>query len=329
MIIDRDELERRVGEGLIRRQTNGSLFIYNYTEAAQFSRAWDDYTLMARGLILDANGTVIAKPWGKFFNLGEPSCPSLPDLPYDVFEKLDGSLGIWYHHDGAWRVATRGSFENEYTAYAQQFAPLLADMAETVTVLTEICMPSDADGMPRAVDHTPGVYLLGAVNRVCGDDICPRIAREYWRGTMAAKWEGNESIETFLHRALEQEGMEGWVIRYADGTRVKIKTSWYLRLFRAISNLTEKHIRELMLDGGTEWLKDFPEELRDDAEAIYCRIRDRFQDRYARIRSVFEQHACLPDRKSFALAVNGDPDRAFLFLLLDGKDITKKLLLEC
>lgn len=336
--IDPEQLERRV-PALIRKSTRGGLSIYNYTEECQYGRMWDKYTCMSRGLILDADGRVVAKPFPKFFNLGEPSCPALPNEPYDVFEKVDGSLGIWYFFEDRWRVATRGSLENDYTVYAEQFAPLLTDMPKHWTVMTEICMPADLDGMARAVKHESGIHILGAVNRLSFDDIDPRIAREYWPGKLGAKWEGNEPIDHFLNRAKHEEGTEGWVVRFQSGLRVKIKTTWYLHIFRAISDLTEKHIRELMIHAGLdEWLKDFPEELQEEAKSIYDGIQTRFVARrevimrdFARINA--EATSMLRDfrenRKAFALAVKDHPEKSFLFTLYDGQNIDRRLLEEC
>ena len=41
------------------------LLIYNYSRTTQFSGIWDDITLNCRGLVLDLEGNVIAKPFPK------------------------------------------------------------------------------------------------------------------------------------------------------------------------------------------------------------------------------------------------------------------------
>jgi hypothetical protein len=47
--------------------------VISYTQHCQFDRKWNDATIACRGLILDTNGCVVARPFGKFFNFGEPS----------------------------------------------------------------------------------------------------------------------------------------------------------------------------------------------------------------------------------------------------------------
>jgi len=90
------------------------LWILNYTAACQYDRAWDPITLTTRGLILNKQGYIVARPFSKFFNLGEQpetQLERLPNLPFSVFEKVDGSLGILYRGpDSKLRIATRGSF---------------------------------------------------------------------------------------------------------------------------------------------------------------------------------------------------------------------------
>lgn len=94
------------------------LLIYNYSRITQFSGIWDDITLNCRGLVLDLEGNVIAKPFPKFFNYEEHTAensklPPIPNENFEVYEKMDGSLGIIFHYDGEWLIATRGSFTSE------------------------------------------------------------------------------------------------------------------------------------------------------------------------------------------------------------------------
>lgn len=331
-----DQLTRRLEEGTLRRQTNAAgLQIFNYTETCQYSRAWDDYTRSCRGLILDAEYHLVALPFPKFFNLGEPCCPELPDsrtggvASFDAYQKIDGSLGIWYFHDGAWQVATRGSFNNDYTAWALRNAPDLSRFPTHWTIMTEICMPSDLDGMPRAVKHDPGIYFLGATDLYALKDLRPYdAARGRWTGP-EAKMHEVAGIDELTHRAKYEQGEEGWVIRYHNGLRVKIKTTWYLHLFRAISALNEKHVKELMLKSGMdEWLKDFPEELQGEARSIYDGIQSRFVERRDSIMRDFAV-ANHPDRKTFALSIKDHPEKGYLFMLYDAKNIDAKLLADC
>src|SRR5271156_1066714 len=105
------------------------LRIYNYTHLAQYDgKAWGDGTIdYCRGLIVDNEDNIIARPFKKFHNLNTASMPetlveNLPlELP-EITKKMDGSLGIWYP-DGtpAGAIATRGSFTSPQALWATKW----------------------------------------------------------------------------------------------------------------------------------------------------------------------------------------------------------------
>ena len=61
---------------------------------------------------------VRATPFPKLFNYGEFGI-ALPDAPFEVFDKLDGSLGIVFHDGARWRVVTKGAFDSAQARWAQ------------------------------------------------------------------------------------------------------------------------------------------------------------------------------------------------------------------
>ena len=117
-----------IDEGYItcRNHPTCGYVIYNYTARTQYEQYWTEQTKLCRGLILDKDGAVIARPLEKFFNIGEYNqhthLGKLPNYTYfDVFEKMDGSLGILYTRpDGKVGLATRGSFESPQALKGQE-----------------------------------------------------------------------------------------------------------------------------------------------------------------------------------------------------------------
>lgn len=106
-------LEKYHQDGLLYKQQHPSLplTIWNYTEIVQFEGKWDDITLMCRGLVTDDKGNVVARPFKKFFNIEEGRFT--PTEKFEVFEKMDGSLGIVFWYNNEWHIATRGSFTSD------------------------------------------------------------------------------------------------------------------------------------------------------------------------------------------------------------------------
>ena len=106
-------LDKYYEEGLVYKQVHPTLplTIWNYSEKVQYDNLWDDITLQTRGLVTDNNGKIVARPFKKFFNIEEGKHTSTSD--FDVYEKMDGSLGILFNYNGEWVLATRGSFTSD------------------------------------------------------------------------------------------------------------------------------------------------------------------------------------------------------------------------
>jgi hypothetical protein len=73
------------------------LSIWNYTPEVQYGQSWDEVTLQCRGLVTDNEGNIVARPFKKFFNIEEGK--HTPTEEFDVFEKMDGSLGILFYYE--------------------------------------------------------------------------------------------------------------------------------------------------------------------------------------------------------------------------------------
>src|SRR5260370_29373116 len=142
-------INQQVDEGYIvkHKHPTADLYIYNYTSKTQFDGYWTPETKACRGLILDEQGLVVARPFEKFFTLEQHPEP-LPVEPFDVFEKLDGSLGILYWIDAEPFIATRGSFNGEHAERANRilhakYSGLFSGLDRRVTYLFEIIYPQN------------------------------------------------------------------------------------------------------------------------------------------------------------------------------------------
>ncbi len=108
-------LEKYYQNGLLHKQTHPrlDLTIWNYSPKVQYERLWDDITLQCRGLVTNSKGEIVARPFKKFFNYEEHKPGDLPNEDFEVYEKMDGSLGILFYYENKWIMATRGSFTSE------------------------------------------------------------------------------------------------------------------------------------------------------------------------------------------------------------------------
>ena len=252
-----------------RRHTKYPYFIYNYTQKTQYDGEWNKHTMMCRGLILDDKGKVIARPFKKFFNMGEYNqhnhLGTLPHYTYfDVFNKLDGSLGILYQTpDGDFAIATRGSFDSEQAKVGTEILKekyAHVPFNSNLTYLFEIIYPENR----IVVDYgqQKDLMLLAVINKEDGTEFGyeellnfsdkSKIPMTQYCGRTAY----NRHIFSKLYTKIP-EGAEGFVLLFDNGLRVKIKSDEYLRLHRLITGVSNKSIWELLRNGqGTDELLD-------------------------------------------------------------------------
>jgi RNA ligase len=308
--VDKYELDKRVDQGLIYRKEHKTLplLLYNYTPLCQYSGAWDEYTLASRGLVLHKDGAVVARPFSKFFNYGEKFAPDpLPKGPFRVYEKIDGSLGVVWFYDNKWHISTRGSFDNEYIDFAQPIidSSFPQNWSTEFTFMVEICMPQSKDGMVRAVSHRPGLYLLGCIEAATGRDVELVPQHDDWDWDYLPRVYLFNSVDEIRNFQASKKDTEGWVVRWNDGTRIKIKTQWYLDVSRAIDKIDEK-VRQGMLDNRPlkDILKGIPEELHSAATNTFRYIHYKASERLHELYNFHVRHLVSygKDRKSYASA---------------------------
>ena len=114
-------VEQMVAEGyiLVQKHPTADIYIYNYSKSCSLEGKWNEATIQCRGIIVDKDYNILARPFPKFFNYEEIEDKSIiPGGAADAYEKIDGSLGITYWIDDVPYIATRGSFTSEQALHA-------------------------------------------------------------------------------------------------------------------------------------------------------------------------------------------------------------------
>lgn len=264
------------------------LQLWCYTNHCVYERGWNDFSLIARGLITDpVVGRVVATPFPKFFNVGEHG-RQIPDIPFETFEKLDGSLIIVYHYLGQWRTATKGSFDSAQAAWAKARLAMSGHtggkLEPGTTYLVEAIYPEN-----RIVIHYPDAALvLLAAYREDGDEVSfselKRVADEMgWRTAQRFSYQAFSDLVTNA-QALPGTS-EGFVIRFADGSRLKIKGEEYRRIHALISRCTPLAMWEALSAGDDmdRIRHDLPEEFWGDFDSIVGILRGQILDLTSRV----------------------------------------------
>jgi RNA ligase len=271
--------------GWVRSQKHPThpLTIWCYTKECQQNGNWNEYTRMARGLVLDdANHRIVATPFPKFFNYGEATggeetelmaCLSVPNLPFEVFDKMDGSLIILFHYFGKWHAATKGSFTSPQalwaTAKLAQYD--LTSVPQGFTLLCEAIYPDNRIVVPY--DREALVLLAG----YAAEPSCVELTRDEMiniaaiTGMPLVERRQFPSISHLLEAAKVLPATEeGWVLRFSNGYRLKIKGDEYCRLHRFVSGITPLNLwREMRAGNDLNALRlQCPEEFWKDFDSI-------------------------------------------------------------
>ena len=291
MQVDFDQLMKYYEDGRLRHSVNlgGDLHVWCYSTQTVYSRDWDDLTMLCRGLVTDSEGTVISRPFRKFFNWGEPSAPGpeITNKPFWAYDKEDGSLIIvGLDANGETVVSTKGSFSTWHSEYARE---MLGDWKplEGSTGIFEFLDPKNR----IVVDYGEfsGLVLLGAVDNNNGTDhYTPQEYSEFtgWTGRQVQPRTFN--LHAMLQTVADPENgpnREGFVLVWPDNDgpspRVKIKFSQYVHLHSVLSRLTNVAVWESLKMGTLDALIEIvPDEMYDkvrecaeDLQTKYTRVK--------------------------------------------------------
>ncbi|MET9888239.1 T4 RnlA family RNA ligase [Streptomyces sp. NPDC006430] len=281
------ELAAAVEAGHVTRKPHPELplSIYTYTRTAQYERVWNRVTTRCRGLVADdTTGEIVALPLPKFFNVGEhesgqPYAPALPDEPFEVYDKVDGSLAVVFHYAGSWRVASKGSFISAQATWGQRRLDGrdTSALVPGVTYLAEVLYPQNR----IVVDYGErrDLVLLAAFGRD-GTEVPLAEAAAHWQGigSVVTVWPAMPLDELMAlaesntmpggERATGTDA-EGFVLRFASGVRAKAKLAEYVRLHRLVTGVTE---RDIWRSHGIERFTGLP--VKELAQGLNCTVAD-------------------------------------------------------
>lgn len=303
----------------VNKHPEHDLYIYNYTQNAQFERVWNEVTLACRGLILDQNDTVIARPFPKFFNLGEMENQVLPDSTFEVYDKMDGSLGILYWINDVPFMASRGSFASDQSDKANEmlhgkYRNSWSLLDKTKTYLFEIIYPQNRIVLDYGVAEE--LVLLAIVDIKTGAEF----PLENIGFPVVEKYDGIKDI--LLLKEMDTDNKEGFIIKYANNFRVKIKFEEYLRLHRIVTQVSNLNIWEYLKTNQPmeEILERVPDEFFDwvkqtkgDLENQYSVIENQCKNNFK----------ILESRKETALYFQTCQYSGVLFAMLDNREYSE------
>jgi RNA ligase len=336
--MNKETLDRYVEEGWLIKQTHPSLplTIYNYSQATQYEGKWDEVTLACRGLVIwDDTGEIIARPFPKFFNIEENR--HTPTQHFDVYDKMDGSLIIAFYLWGQWVVASRGSFTSDQAIAANRLLEKMdtSRMNIDVTFLFEFTAPWNRIVVDYGSEEK--LTLLGAIRTEDGVE-APYESLVYIADGLGCdvvtKYDGIKDFTKL--KALNEPNREGYVIKFSNGDRCKIKFEDYVTLHKIITNVSSYDIWENLKSFGKldeSLLTKVPDEFYEwvrkkesDLKTEYTKIEDKYKWIFNKTRNVyFEVYDMEYSRSKFAQVAKKYKNSGILFAMLDGKDYSQMI----
>ncbi len=321
MHINQTILQQMIAEGfvIVQKHPTHELFIYNYSQKAQYDGVWNEITLQCRGLILNASGNIMARPFKKFFNLGEQENQYIPKESFEVYEKLDGSLGILYWINDEPFIATRGSFTSDQAVKAteilkKKYSHVTHQLDKNKTYLFEIIYPENR----IVVDYgqKEDLILLAIIDTATGIE-----QPLYDIGfSVVNKYDGVNDIWSLV--AQEEKNKEGFVILFASGLRYKVKFKEYVRIHRIVTQVSNISIWDYLREGKSldELIERVPDEFYDWVKKTNNELLQNFKAIEDKAKT---EYNVLENRKTTALYFQQCTYPAVLFAMLTGKEYKK------
>lgn len=272
----------------------------------------DPIRLECRGLKFGPDGKILARPFRKFFNLGErpDTQPHVLDFtaPHTITEKLDGSMIHPAIVGGELVLMTRmGRSDVARKAEALLTPHLVKEMTACLaagqTPIYEFTAPDNrivvryesSDLSPLAIrDTITGDYWEHSWLVDAADDMGVPLVRSYPADYTTAT--------EFMAFARAVTGMEGFVVRFSDGLWVKAKGDDYVLKHKAKDSiLHEKNVLAMVLGGQVDDVLPLLEP--EDRDAILTYQRDVLAGVDAAaglVRALVDDGAAL-DQKAFAV----------------------------
>lgn len=320
-------------DGWIRSQTHPSLplIIWNYTNQTQYDAHWDKITLNCRGLVTDLDGKHVSKGFPKFFNYSENRTDIPETIDYvEVWEKMDGSyIGLFWYAD-QWIINSKGSFTSDQVIWASEILMRinLENLNKSWTYCFELIVPENRIVCDYGEERS--LYFLSAFcNGLEIEEISPS---EFIEGDII-EFPKLLQLNTFNPGKLREDAIdnkEGYVIKFKNGERCKIKFEEYLRLHRIVTNTTSYDIWELLRFNGDfqEIIDRVPDEFMTFVTDTKNDLERNFNNLKTEITSEFKT-ICLSlgqcDDKTFAKFIEGNEYKHYLFALRNNKSIDDQI----
>jgi RNA ligase len=295
-----------------------------------------------RGLVFDGTtGKLISRGFHKFFNLNERPETRVDNLDYtdiSIYEKLDGSFARPCYINGHIRWISKlgiTSVSHQFETYAvlrKNYMDMAADcLSKGFTPIFEWCSNKQRIVLNYPQDE---LILLAIRDMRTGKYLSRFELEEYsidYEIPLVSKLE-NRNILDMICEYSQKTGIEGCVIQFPNGHRVKLKTQWYVDIHRAKDCVNNEHnllrciieekiddLKSILLEEDVQNIEKYEHEFYQNIKKVTLHVNDicnKGIEKYGN------------NRKDFAFnIIPQHPEYAqLIWNCFDGHDIPSKIL---
>jgi len=299
-----------------------------------------------RGIIFYADGKIMVRRLHKFFNVNERPETLVENLdfskPHVILEKLDGSMitSMISYGKMTWGSKAGVTFLTPQIEAFVEKNPQYLEFVEWIfewdmTPIFEWCSNQNRIVISHPEDR---LVLIGIRHNVSGNYLeysrMNHIALAFdvdvvkqYPGTVASMQELVEAVKPM-------EGLEGFVVRWEDGSMVKIKADQYCLLHRSKDELArEKNVIAILVEGKADDFRVLltePDRLKFEGfeYEFWCNFNEEVDNLFAVLQ---EYNSINMTRKEFALISKDwhNPHiRATVFTFFDKPNVTKTEVMQ-
>lgn len=276
---------------------------------------------------------VVARPFKRFFNMGQPGAAELDLKTARVQHKFDGTLTIAYWFSGTWYVATRSAPDADFErhdgyTYAQCFWRLWGDRdAGLLDVAKTYCFELVGPRNRHVVRHdTDELILLGVIDTQTGEEVDPRPAAQ----KLGVKDASSDISFTDLALLAELAGaapadqLEGFVLIDDAFRRVKVKNPAFFVANNA-QQLLDRSPRTALIAVLTGTADDalassiLPEHVRAAIADLAVRVKQWCTAADARLATIASGAVTRRDLADAVRQISDDLLRACAFAVIDSR----------
>lgn len=248
---ERNKIEEEVRKGYVRKSEHPrlNLLIFTYTPKCEVEEHWNEITRRCRGLVIDDNNDrIIINCIPKFFNYDTKFAANVDFENCQITKKEDGYL-IQIKRDECSGepdnivVTSKGSFDNKYVDKARSIIEgHQREFEPGFSYICELLHDFDGDEGIIVTRHNATKLVCFAILNDKGEEI------DDFSSLPSCLEKVQEFTPDQAKKYLTQE-VEGVVLKNTGGERVKMKTDWFFRMHKLISNCTKKAVFDTLSKG--------------------------------------------------------------------------------